>query len=196
MLHGWQPIVVANRAPVDSQIGPSGQERIVRGAGGLVTAMSALAQASDATWVAVAGSESDLRLSSRAGEDGVVEVVSEDARKFRVAYVQPDSTAYDLYYNQISNPLLWFIQHYLWDLGREPILDSRTERAWREGYVQVNSEFADRVVALAVNAKARPLILVQDYHLYLLPGMVRARLPQAYVRSTGRCCLGTCVTES
>ena len=182
MMSGWQPIVVANRAPVESQIGPGGQERIVRGAGGLVTAMSALAQASDATWVAVAGGESDLRLASRADKDGLVEVVSEDGRKFRLAYIQPDPGAYDLYYNQISNPLLWFIQHYLWDLGREPILDSRTERAWREGYVQVNSEFADRVVAIAVKAKARPLILVQDYHLYLLPGMVRARLPQAYLQ--------------
>ncbi|MGB9483201.1 MAG: trehalose-6-phosphate synthase [Candidatus Dormiibacterota bacterium] len=182
MLHGWQPIVVANRPPVESQLGPGGAERITRGGGGLVTAMSALAQASDAPWVAVARGESDLRLSARADSEGVVQVSSEDGNKFRIAYIHPDQEAYDLYYNEISNPLLWFIQHYLWDLGREPILDSRTETAWRDGYVKVNSEFADRVVALAEKATGRPLILSQDYHLYLLPGMVRKRLPQAHLQ--------------
>ena len=182
MLHGWQPIVVANRPPVESQLGPGGVERITRGGGGLVTAMSALAQASDAPWVAVARGDSDARLASRADEDGVVQVVSEDGNKFRIAYIHPDQEAYDLYYNEISNPLLWFIQHYLWDLGREPILDSRTERAWRDGYVKINAEFADRVVSLAEKATARPLILSQDYHLYLLPGMVRERLPQAHLQ--------------
>ena len=182
MLHGWQPIVVANRPPVQSLLGPGGVERITRGGGGLVTAMSALAQASDATWVAVARGDSDARLAARADEGGVVQVTSEDAKKFRIAYIHPDQEAYDLYYNQISNPLLWFIQHYLWDLGREPILDSRTERAWRDGYLKVNTEFADRVVSLAENATSRPLILSQDYHLYLLPGLVRQRLPQAYIQ--------------
>lgn len=182
MLHGWQPIVVANRPPLESQLGPGGVERITRGGGGLVTAMSALAQASEATWVAVARGDSDQRLAARADQDGVVQVVSEDGKKFRIAYIHPDQEGYDLYYNQISNPLLWFIQHYLWDLGREPILDSRTERAWRDGYLKINAEFADRVVSLAEKSTARPLILSQDYHLYLLPGLVRQRLPHAHIQ--------------
>ncbi len=182
MLHGWQPIVVANRPPVESQIGHGGTERITRGGGGLVTAMSALAQASNAPWVAVARGESDERLAERADQHGVSQVTSDDGNKFRIAYIHPEPAAYDLYYNEISNPLLWFIQHYLWDLGREPILDSRTERAWRDGYVKVNEEFADRVVSLAERSKDRPLILSQDYHLYLMPGMVRRRLPEAHLQ--------------
>lgn len=147
-----------------------------------MTALSAVAQASGATWVAVERGESDARLAARADQEGVVEIATQDSSRFRIAYIQPDSETYDLYYNQISNPLLWFVQHYLWDLGREPILDSRTERAWRDGYVKVNAQFADRVVALAEKATARPLILSQDYHLYLLPGMVRARLPNVHLQ--------------
>jgi trehalose 6-phosphate synthase len=182
MLRGWQPIVVANRPPVDLQIGPGGTERVTRGGGGLVTALSALARVSDAIWVAVARGEADVRLAERGDADGVVGVATGDGERFRVAFVCPDPEAYSLYYDQISNPLLWFVQHYLWDLGREPILDSRTERAWREGYVTVNEQVADTVVRLAGKTTARPLVLSQDYHLYLLPGMVRARLPKAHLQ--------------
>lgn len=182
MLHGWEPIVVANRPPVDSQIGPGGEERISRGGGGLVTAMSTLARASGATWVAVARGEPDQRLASRANEKGVVGVKTEDGEEFRIAFVHPEQEAFDLYYNQISNPLLWFIQHYLWDLGREPILDSKTERAWEEGYVKVNQLFAERVAEVAKGAHGRPLVMSQDYHLYLLPGMVRALVPGAHLQ--------------
>lgn len=179
VLHGWHPIVVANRPPIDLTIGPDGKERITRGGGGLVTAMSALARASGSTWVGASRGEADRELIRRAGPDGAVSVTTENKETFRVVFVEPEAEAYDLYYNQISNPLLWFIQHYLWDLGREPILDSETGRAWRDGYVRVNEAFADQVVRVAAGSDARPLVLTQDYHLYLLPAMVRARLPEA-----------------
>ncbi len=179
MLQGWQTIVVANRPPIDVHLDPSGQQRITRGGGGLVTAMAALAKASGSIWVGAARGESDLDLVRRAGADGVVEVTTEGGETFRTLFVESDPEAYELYYNQISNPLLWFIQHYLWDLGREPILDSETGRAWRDGYVRLNQNFADQVVAVAARSKARPLILTQDYHLYLMPAMVRTQLPEA-----------------
>ena len=34
--------------------------------------------------------------------------------------VGSDPVAYDGFYNVIANPLLWFIQHYLWDLSNAP----------------------------------------------------------------------------
>jgi trehalose 6-phosphate synthase len=96
--------------------------------------------------------------------------------------VEPDANVYDLYYNTISNPLLWFIQHYLWDLAREPIVDTATFYAWREGYVRVNQMVADRVVAEARTAMLPPLVFVQDYQLYCVPGMVRGALPEALIQ--------------
>ena len=154
----------------------------MRGAGGLVTAMSSLAVATDATWVAAARNEEDRCLASRSrpGDPAVLE--TDDGTRYKVAFVVPEPEAYDLYYNVISNPLLWFIQHYLWDLGREPVLDAGTERAWRDGYQQVNRLFADRVVAEAGASDKPPLVMIQDYQLYGVPHMVREQLPGARIQ--------------
>jgi len=179
VLGGRRPIVVANRPPVDSHQSADGTERITRGGGGLVTAMGALARATDAVWVAAERGEADRRLAQRGGGDAPTTVTTDDGERFRVAYVATDPAAYARYYNEISNPLLWFIQHYLWDLGRQPILDARTEQAWRDGYLVVNEAFAERVVAEAERLDQPVLVLTQDYHLYCLPQLVRARLPQA-----------------
>ena len=104
------------------------------------------------------------------------ELVTEDGTTYRVAFVEPEAEAFDLYYSTVSNPLLWFIQHYLWDLAREPIVDTATLFAWREGYLRVNQMVADRVVAEARASAKPPLVFVQDYQLYCVPGMVRAAL--------------------
>jgi len=93
--------------------------------------------------------------------------------------VEPGQARYEAYYSVIANPLLWFIQHYLWELGNEPVIDERVHSAWGQGYVEVNRLLAQRVVELAANADRAPLVMTQDYHLYLLPGFVRQQLPSA-----------------
>ena len=182
LLRHVQPIIAANRAPLTLQPADPYRnvpERLVRGAGGVVTAMTALAHACDATWVAAARTEEDRRLAAEAPQDGPAHLESDDGQCFRVAFVEPSPAAYDLYYNVISNPLIWFVQHYLWDLGREPIIDTSTERAWRDGYQYVNRLFADRIVAEARRSDRPPLVLTQDYQLYCVPEMVRSLLPRA-----------------
>ncbi|MDQ6848078.1 MAG: trehalose-6-phosphate synthase [Candidatus Dormibacteraeota bacterium] len=176
MLRRYQPIVVANRAPLaleQADVYRNTPERLVKGAGGLVTALSSLASSTSALWVAVARDEADRALAARGDP---AELVTEDGTTYRVAFVEPTPEAYDLYYNTVSNPLLWFIQHYLWDLAREPIVDTATLYAWREGYVRVNQMVADRVVAEALASAKPPLVFVQDYQMYCVPGMVRAAL--------------------
>ena len=63
-----------------------------------------------------------------AAEERAVEVAL-DGDAYRVRYVAVDRDAYHKYYNIVANPMLWFIQHYLWDLGRHP--DIRAERDGR-----------------------------------------------------------------
>ncbi|HZB98250.1 MAG TPA: trehalose-6-phosphate synthase [Candidatus Sulfotelmatobacter sp.] len=182
LLRHVQPIVVAHRAPLSVQRGDpfrGGGERLVKAAGGLVTAMSSLATSTDAVWVTVARNDDDRRLCEEAPPGEPVELVTEDGTRFRVAFVDPDSEAYNLFYNVVSNPLLWFIQHYLWDLAREPNVDTNTVRAWREGYVQVNTLLASRVAEIAGRSNKRPLVLIQDYQLYCVARLVRERLPEA-----------------
>ena len=141
-----------------------------------MSALSTLASSTDAVWIGCARTDADREVAKRRPRSPV-QITGDDGRTYQVGFVVPDEEAYDLYYNQISNPLLWFIQHYLWDLAEEPMLNQATDRAWREGYVRVNELFADRVVQAARGGEDRPLVLIQDYQLYLVARMVRDRLP-------------------
>src|SRR5207302_1731596 len=145
-------------------------EQMGKGTAGLVTGLSSLATATNATWVAVARDQSDRLLAERGDP---ASLVTADGTQFRVSFVDADPMTYDLYYNVVSNPLLWFIQHYLWDLAREPLVDASIHRAWSDGYVRMNRRIAERVVAHALAADLPPLIFVQDYQLYCVPKLLR-----------------------
>ena len=81
-----------------------------------------------------------------------------------------DPAAYDWYYNVVSNPTLWFIQHYLWDLAYEPVVDEGLHHAWAEGYVRRQPGVRRRD---PVRARARAR---RDRLLPRLPPLPRAAL--------------------
>jgi trehalose 6-phosphate synthase len=180
LLKDFHPIIAANRPPVDAAPEGSDSGRFVRGGGGLVTGLSGLAQATGAVWVASVRDgfeELDLR---QGGEPMMLE--TGDGSRYQVSWVNPPRLAYDLYYNTIANPLLWFVQHYLWNLAEAPILDDSTHRAWDEGYRRVNQLFGQQVVREARRNRKRPLVLSHDYHLYLVPRLVRRELNDAVLQ--------------
>ena len=82
----------------------------------------------------------------------------------------------------IANPILWFIQHYLWDLSNAPDIRQEELDAWEEGYRVVNADIA-RAVVEAIADDPEPLVMFHDYHLYTAPELVRdgppGRLPAA-----------------
>jgi len=181
LLKDFHPIVAANRPPVDLAPDKDQSHRFVRGGGGLVTGLSGLAQATGAVWVASVrdGFEGELDL-GQGGEPMLVETV--DGARYQVSWVNPPKLAYELYYNTIANPLLWFVQHYLWNLAEAPVLDDSTHRAWTDGYRTVNQMFANQVVREARRSHKRSLVLSHDYHLYLVPRLVRRELPDAVLQ--------------
>lgn len=172
LLSRWSPIIVSNRAPYE----PDAIGGFRRGSGGLVTSLLSLAEATQAPWVACARTGREREL---AGNDTGIRVASRGRATVMVHYVDPGRDRYRAHYSVIANPLLWFVQHYLWELGREPVIDERVHSAWRHGYVEVNRFLAERVAELAASAERTPLVMTQDYHLYLLPGFVREQLPSA-----------------
>src|ERR1700730_8223344 len=111
LLQHVQPAIGSNRAPLSLHRADPFRgtpERLSKGSGGLVTAMSALATATDAVWVAASRNDEDRELAARACDpDKPVTLTTDDGTRYRVAYVDTDPRAYDLYYNVISNPLLW-----------------------------------------------------------------------------------------
>jgi trehalose 6-phosphate synthase len=181
LLREFHPIIAANRAPVELASAEGEGQRFVRGAGGLVTGLAGLAQATGAVWVASVREGFDEEFDpGSGGEPMLVETV--DGSRFQVSWVSPPRLAYDLYYNTIANPLLWFVQHYLWNLAEAPVLDDTTRRAWNDGYRRVNELFAQQVLREARRGRKRPLVLSHDYHLYLLPSLLRRELPEAILQ--------------
>jgi trehalose 6-phosphate synthase len=80
----------------------------------------------------------------------------------------------------IANPILWFIQHYLWDLSNAPDIRQEELDAWDYGYQAVNRDIADAVVA-QIAGQEQPLVMLHDYHLYTAPRMIREQRPDVFL---------------
>jgi len=145
----------------------------------VITALLTMAEATDADWVACARTDAERELAAKLGAPVTVPLLQSTGR---LHYVTPTREQYEMYYSVISNPVLWFIQHYLWDLGNEPVIDERIHQAWSEGYVRVNEQMAAKVVEVARAASGRPLVFVHDYQLYLVAKLVRQELPLAVIQ--------------
>ncbi|WP_327132597.1 trehalose-6-phosphate synthase [Streptomyces sp. NBC_01343] len=157
-----QVLVAANRGPLSYDLGDDGTLTARRGGGGLVSGLSAaLARQPDALWICAALSDAD--------REAVRRGVSEPG----VRMLDIDPTTYDDAYNGIANSVLWFTHHHLYDIPREPVFDAEFRRQW-DSYVAYNRAFA---VALAEEAGEGAAVLVQDYHLALVPGELRELRP-------------------
>ena len=169
-------IVVSNRGPVTySRV--NGARVARRGGGGLVTALRGMIAHHDVTWIASAISEEDRVVAAESGGEAVDETLA-NGTAFRLRLVAHDETAYDWFYNVVSNPMLWFLQHYLWELAYTPSIDIALQNAWDEGYARVNEGFAEAVVE-ELELAPDTAVFFHDYHLYLAPRFVRERVPDA-----------------
>src|SRR3954469_12964553 len=170
-------IVVSNRGPITYGRGGDGERAAKRGGGGLVTALRSLVSHHEVTWIASAMTDEDRAVAEESGGEAVAET-PRDGSPYRLRLVAHDRTAYDWFYNVVSNPTLWFLQHYLWGLAEMPNVDQGLDHAWQEGYVAVNESFAEAVAA-ELEAAPDSCVFFHDYHLYLAPRFVRERCPDA-----------------
>lgn len=178
-------IVASNRGPVEFMPDAAGRLRRRHGSGGLVTALTALAATLPLplSWVAVAMSRGDRLAFPEAGAPArEVRMGRLERQRIRVRLVNVPRDVYQRHYGEISNQLLWFLQHYLWDAARSPNITDREYRAWDEGYAKVNAAIAEAVVAEAGGRGSRAIVLLQDYHLYLAPAIIRRHLPRAAIQ--------------
>ena len=162
-------VIVSNRGPAQFERGPDGERTVRRGGGGLVTALSGLVAHRGALWIASAMTDDDLAVSREAGGEPVTQELG--GVTYEVVLVESDPEAYDRFYNVIANPILWFIQHYLWDLSNAPDIRREEAEAWDYGYKTVNADIARTVLAAIVD-DPEPLVMFHDYHLYTAPGKI------------------------
>lgn len=169
-------IIVSNRGPAHFDRGPDGERTVTRGGGGLVTALSGLVADRDALWIASAMSAEDIAVTEENNFQPIQ--VDLDRISCKVLMVESDPEAYDRFYSVIANPILWFIQHYLWDLSNAPDISMDELEAWYDGYEVVNDDIALAVID-QIAGRENPLVLLHDYHLYTAPAKIRRARPDA-----------------
>lgn len=176
-------IVASNRGPVTFSYSDDGSFSSRKGSGGVVTAVSSIARDVKPVWIAAAMTDGD-RARAEAARRNAERLITPGGRSsdFRVRFVTPDPETYHKYYNVISNPLLWFLQHYLWETARSPDINEEIWDAWTNGYVEVNRMFAEEILTACEECDDEPIIMLQDYQIYLTAGFIRERRPNALLQ--------------
>jgi trehalose 6-phosphate synthase len=171
-------VIVSNRGPAQFER-VDGERVVQRGGGGLVTALTGLVAHRGALWVASTMTEEDAVVAREAGDEPIA--VELDGVSYEVCLVESDPAAYERFYNVIANPILWFIQHYLWDLSNAPDIRQEESDAWDVGYEAINRDIAEAVLE-RIEGRDEPLVMFHDYHLYTCPGLVREARPDAFLQ--------------
>jgi trehalose 6-phosphate synthase len=149
-----------------------------RGGGGMIagvtSGLAAVAPQADVTWICAALSDADRAAARQpdigTGDPGGVPV--------RMLDIPPD--IFDRAYNNVANSTLWFVHHLLFDTTNQPQFGLAFAPDW-ESYLAYSEAFADALAEEAGpgSSAAEVRILVQDYHLSLVPRMLRERLDGA-----------------
>jgi trehalose 6-phosphate synthase len=169
-------VVVSFRGPVVHSRDDNGRTQAGAASGGLVTGLLALPAFDDqGVWVCAAMTDEDRLVAA----EGAV-TVEVRGRKVVVRMVELEPQAQAQTTSIAANPILWFLQHELWDLGTNPTF-ARDEHAAFGGYAAVNAAFGDVVVDELDRRGEDAVVMLHDYHLYLVAAHVRDRRPSAFL---------------
>ncbi|MEW2545848.1 trehalose-6-phosphate synthase [Streptomyces sp. NPDC047002] len=172
-VHDAPILVASNRGPVSYTLGEGGALGARRGGGGLVSGLSAVGPEAGAVWVCAALGEGDREAVRRTG--GLLEPADTGGQRVRMLGIPPE--VYADAYNGVANSALWFVHHMLFQTPLEPSFGAGFRAQWAS-YEAYNRAFAE---ALADEAGEGAAVLVQDYHLALVPGMLRALRPDVRI---------------
>ncbi|MGH9467746.1 MAG: alpha,alpha-trehalose-phosphate synthase (UDP-forming) [Terriglobales bacterium] len=166
-LEGRRFIIVSNRQPF-AHVRHNGGVRVEKPPSGLTLALEPIVQATRGTWIASSSGDADAEHVDAKGR-----VVSPPPgvnyalrRIFLPPRLQQD------FYTGFANSTLWPLCHIAY---HQP----RFEERWWKAFLQANQIFAD-AVADEVNGDPA-VIFVQDFHLAVLPLLLRERCPQAVI---------------
>jgi trehalose 6-phosphate synthase len=161
-------LVAANRGPVSIVAGTGGKEEVRRGGGGLVSGMVSALSEVGGLWVCAALNDRE-RAAARRAPDGHLAEAGYDTGRLDVRMLPLDASTFGRAYNGIANSTIWFVHHLLYDSANTPVFDASWRRLWA-AYERYNRSFAD---ALAAEAAPGAKVMVQDYHLDLVPRQLR-----------------------
>lgn len=150
-------LCVSNRLPIkiEKEISPT--------SGGLVSALKGVRGSYDMAWIGwaeITSAEMDQQ-----------EITSLIREMFNYHPIFLSSREIDEYYLGFSNSTIWPLLHYMSNLMEH-------EPGWYATYKQVNEKFAHTVAEIY---QPGDLVWIHDYHLMLLPSILRKRFPQAKI---------------
>jgi trehalose 6-phosphate synthase len=164
-------VLASNRGPLAFTLGDDGALHAGRGGGGLVAGLSG---GTSGTWVCAALSDGDRRAVEQAPGG---KLPHPDGGDVQIRMLEIEPGIFTRAYGSVANSTLWFLHHLLLDTARQPVFDLRFHRDWL-AYCEYNAAFAD---AVADEAAPNARVLVQDYHLSLVPRLLRTLRPDLRV---------------
>jgi trehalose 6-phosphate synthase len=167
-LGGKKLYLISNREPYMHEKDGTGVRCIVP-AGGLVTALDPVMRACDGLWIAHGSGDADRETVD--GDNKLRVPPGEPAYTLKRVWLTKEEE--DGYYYGFANEGLWPLCH---------ITHNRPEfrlEDWTH-YRKVNEKFADALLT-EIAGEQYPMVLVQDYHLALLPSLIKEKRPDAKV---------------
>jgi trehalose 6-phosphate synthase len=164
-------VIVSNRGPKDF-VWEDDRWVTRPAAGGLVSMLTPLARQPGVVWFCCVSEPPDAAAAPR----GLFTTAADQADPgLHVAPVTIPAGMFHAYYGQIANEVLWMLQHRV--IGPEGLqgLDEARHRAWSAGYLEANRRLASTIVSTCSHVSA---FLLQDYHLYPLPALLRRAFPR------------------
>ncbi|KAJ4383582.1 Trehalose-6-P synthase/phosphatase complex synthase subunit [Didymella sp. IMI 355093] len=151
-------LLVSNRLPITIKRADEGKYEMSMSSGGLVSGLSGLSKTTTFQWYGWPGLE--------VPEDEVSGLKDQLKSEYNAVPIMLDDELADRHYNGFSNAIMWPLFHY------HPGEITFDESAW-EGYTEANRLFAK---AVAKDVQDNDMVWVHDYHLMLMPAMLREEI--------------------
>jgi len=170
-------IIASNRGPIEYYV-DDGQYRMRLGAGGLVTALLNAVQRHHVSWIALTMTSAD-RLGVQANQQLSADILPPVFTGMKLRLLSIPEEAYEKHYYGISNHVLWFAQHELLEPMAGTTFTQQTRDDWEHGYYVANEAIASAIIKELKTWGVETPVIIQDYQLYLVAGMVREQCPGA-----------------
>jgi trehalose 6-phosphate synthase len=164
-------IIVSNRGPNDF-VWRDNHWEVKASSGGLVSMIEPLARRPDVAWFCCV---SEPPPTDQSRQELFTTAADQTDPKHHIVPVPLPVEIYRAYYGAISNEVLWMLQHHLVGPFGYSSLDEERHRAWSDGYLEANRRIAGAIRESGITPRA---FLIQDYHLYPLPALLREAFPE------------------
>ncbi|MFN8253531.1 MAG: bifunctional alpha,alpha-trehalose-phosphate synthase (UDP-forming)/trehalose-phosphatase [Ferruginibacter sp.] len=155
-------IIISNRLPVKISSSEDGYN-FIPSEGGLATGLSTVYKNGHSTWIGWPGLFVDDEQQRK-----------ETGKKLAALHLYPvylSNEEINQYYEGFSNEIIWPVFHYM-------ATYARYESSYWDYYHAVNKKFCDALLKIY---QPGDMIWVHDYHLLLLPKMIRSEFPDATI---------------